>query len=143
MKRWFIARMGEYIEPGDIVPKVAMYLPNGQPRTSPDQASVSYRQWSVDGFAWCFGQLAASSMTNLQADPDIYILPDGALDMTVASIPSQTRQTMRNRLEAAGFTFAGVTNQWSIRQVLAYLRSQIQPALGDNVEDGDVRDFEG
>lgn len=130
MKRWFIARMGAYSpdEPDVTAPKVAQYTPN-------------WRAWSVASRPWCFGQCAAADMTPMQADPDIYILPDGALDMSVGSIPANVRTTMRNRLEAAGFTFTDVKTTWTVRQLLVYLLKQILPPL-DSVETGDVADIE-
>ena len=131
MKRWFIARMGAYDaeQPDVTAPKIAQY-------------TTSYRLWTVAARPWCFGQCAASNFTAMQADPDIYILPDGAMDMSVGSIPAAVRTTLRTRLEAAGFTFADVKTTWNVLQMLGYLRAQIQPALGTNVEDGDVADIE-
>ena len=99
---------------------------------------VSFRQWTKYGFGWCFGQLATNDITPLQADPDIYILPDGVMDMSVGSIPVATRTTMRTRLEASGLSFTDVKTTWTVRQLLTYIARQIQPDI--NVEAGDVRD---
>ena len=124
-KRWAICKMGEYDEPGFIVPKFNVYGANS-------------RIWSKDGLNWCFGQVAHDNIAELQADPDIYVLPDGSLDMSVGSIPSAVRTTMRNRLEAAGFAFSEVKTTWTVRQVLNYLARQLQPGM--DVDSGDVQD---
>jgi len=128
MKRWAIARMGDYEGDGAIVPKFNLYPCNS-------------RIWSKQGFNWCFAQIAASDITGLQADPDIYILPDGAMDMSVGSIPAGVRTTMRTRLENAGFSFNDVKTSWTVRQLLVYLVKQIQPLIR-TVEQGDVPDIE-
>lgn len=140
MKRWFIARMGDYENASTNVPATNKYAPNGTLRSDLlNDPTMPVRTWSRPGFAFCFGQLATSDITAVQADPDVYVLPDGAMDMSVGSIPAQVRQTMRARLEAAGFDFSAVTTQWTVRQVLVYLLQQIQPVL-DSVETGDVPD---
>ena len=128
MKRWAICRVGDFENEGTLVPKFNLYQCNS-------------RIWTKPGFAWCIGQIAAPSLTEINADPDIYVLPDGAMDMMLSSIPSGTRTTMRNRLEAGGFVFTDVKNTWSVRQLLVYLAKQLQPAL-TTVEQGDVRDIE-
>lgn len=132
MKRWFIARMGFYLaeDPDVRAPAVAKYTNN-------------FRIWNSSQRLpnWCFGQCAAANFATIRADPDIYVLPDGALDMSVGSIPANVRTTMRNRLEAAGFTFTDVKTTWTVRQLLVYLLKQIQPPL-DTVEQGDVQDIE-
>lgn len=143
MKRWCICKLGDYENEGARVPALNKYLPNGSLRADllNDPVAPS-RVWSKPGFNWAFGQVSASNLTAMQADPDIYILPDGALDMSVGSIPSGTRTTMRNRLEAAGFTFTDVKTTWTVRQLLVYILRQIQPAM-DTVEQGDVADVTG
>ena len=128
MKRWAIARVGDYENDGSLVPKFVLYPSN-------------YRIWTRPGFNWCFAQVAASDFTAMQADADIYILPDGTMDISVGSIPAGVRTTMRTRLEAAGFVFADVKTSWTVRQLLVYLLKQLQPAL-DSVEQGDVPDIE-
>lgn len=125
MKRWFIARLGDYENDGGNVPKINLYT-----QTS--------RIWTKPGFGWCFGQLAAGSVTEMQADPDIYILPDGAMDMSVSSIPVTVRNTLRTRLESAGFEFGAVKTVWTVRQLLNYLLQQLQPI--PSVEAGDIPD---
>jgi hypothetical protein len=143
MKRWFIARMGDYEGDGSRVPATNKYRPNGQPKADLlNDPTVPSRVWSKQGFNWCFGQLATSDITTMQADPDIFILPDGAMDMELSAIPGGTRTTMRNRLEAAGFSFTGVQWTWSIRQLLVFLVKQLQPNIG-TVEQGDVQDVTG
>lgn len=129
MKRWFIARMGDWDSQGVISPKVSAY------------EGVRHRSWTANAMPWCFGQLAVADLTPLQADPDIYILPDGALDMSIGSIPASVRTTLRSRLESAGFVFTDVKTNWTVRQMLVYLLRQIQPRL-DSVEQGDVQDVE-
>lgn len=120
--------MGEFEGAGALVPKFNLYNCNS-------------RTWVKPGFNWCFGQIATSNVAAMDSDPDIYILPDGAMDISVGSIPAGVRNTMRTRLESAGFTFADVKTSWTIRQVLVYLLRQLQPAL-DTVEAGDVQDIE-
>jgi hypothetical protein len=128
MKRWFISRVGDYDNEGTIVPKVNVYGCNS-------------RIWTSSALPnWCFGQLASNRVADLQADPDIYVLPDGTMDMAVSAIPSNIRTTLRTRLEAAGLSFADVKLTWTIRQLLNYVAGQIQPST--NVEAGDVPDQE-
>jgi hypothetical protein len=83
-------------------------------------------------------QFAAADLTAIQADPDIYVMPEGVMDMSVGSIPANVRNTMRTRLEAAGFVFTDVKTTWTIRQLLNYLGGQIFANF--NCEAGDVRD---
>lgn len=128
MKRWFIARVGDYEGDGALVPKVNLYECNS-------------RVWSKAGFGWCFGQLAAKDLTPLQADPDIFLIPDGAMDNAISTFPVAVRNNMKTKLEAAGFLFTGVKTTWTVRQLLVYLLKQLQPTL-DTVESGDVRDIE-
>jgi hypothetical protein len=128
MKRWFIARMGDYEGDGSRVPATNKYPCNT-------------RIWSHPTKNWCLGQLAIADLTQAQADPDIFIIPDAALDNAVSTIPTQVRNTMLTRLQNAGFETAGIKTVWTIRQVLIYLMQQIQPAL-NSVEQGDVKDIE-
>jgi hypothetical protein len=130
MKRWYIARMGNYDpdQPDVVCPAVAQY-------------TESFNVWSKKDFAWAFGKCAASNMQPLQDDPDIYILPDAVLDMSWASVPAGTRTTFRNRIEAAGFSYSGTTTGLTIRQVLIKILKQLQPAL-NSVEDVDIADVE-
>jgi hypothetical protein len=126
MKRWAIARM---VDDGF-----------GGIESAFNRYRCNTRIWSKTGFNWCFGQIAAPSLTEINADPDIYVLPDGVMDMSVGTIPAGTRTTMRNRLEAAGFTFTDVKTSWTVRQLLNYLKAQLDP--GGEVEQGDVPDIE-
>jgi len=127
MKRWAIARMAEY-EPGSLDAKFSQY------------PGVNYRLWDKPGFGWCFAQIATNNLTQFDGDPDIYILPDGAMDMSVGSIPAGVRTALRTRLEAAGFTFWAVRTSWTVRQLLLYIARQLQPEI--DVEAGDVVDIE-
>ena len=138
MKRWFIARLDEYEGPGDRGPKVVLYGRNGELLDDQNTVPLNFRIWSRPGFGWCFGQLAAQSMTTMQEDPDIFILPDGAMDMSVGSIPTAVRSNLRTRLENAGFEFGDVRTNWTVRQLLNYLLQQLQPI--PSVESGDVPD---
>lgn len=126
MKRWAISKLGEYegTENG-IVPKVILYAGN-------------VRLWAKPGFNWAFCQVASNDFTAMQADPDIYVLPDGTMDMSVGSIPAGVRTTMKSRLEAAGFVFTDVKTSWTVRRLLNYLVQQLQPTI--NVENGDIPD---
>ena len=126
MKRWAICKLGEYEgEDGGIVPKFNIYTQNS-------------RIWSKQGFNWCFGQFSAPSLTAMQDDPDVYILPDGVMDMSVGSIPLAIRNNMKTKLESAGFVFSAVKTSWTVRQLLNYLAAQLQPGI--DVESGDVKD---
>ena len=126
MKRWFIARMGDYENDGALVPKTNLY------------PAVNTRIWTRPGFAFCLGQLAAASLTALQADPDIKLIPDAALDNALSSIPKTTRDAMVAQLTGAGFDVSAVRTTWSVRQLLMNLKRQLQ--TDDNIESGDVRD---
>jgi hypothetical protein len=126
MKRWAIARM---IDDGQ-----------GSLESAFNRYPCNTRIWTKPGFAWCFGQIATANITPIAADPDIYVLPDGVMDLSVGAIPVSVRNTMRTRLEAAGFVFYAVKTSWTVRQLLQYLKGQIQP-VGD-VEAGDVIDIE-
>ncbi len=128
MKRWAIARMGDYDGDGALTPAF-----NRHPCNS--------RIWSKPGFGWCIGQIAASNLTAINADPDIFVIPDGAMDNALSSFPVATRNNMQTKLTAAGFSYAGVKGTWTVRQLLVFLAKQLQPAL-DSVEAGDVRDIE-
>lgn len=129
MKRWAICRLGDYEGDGSISQKFMLY------------PGVSFRSWTKPGFNWCFAQIATKDLTPLQADPDIYILPDGTMDMSLGSVPAGVRTAMRNKLEGAGFDYAAVKATWTVRQFLHHIARQIQPEI--NVESGDVRDVEG
>ena len=135
--------MGDYENEGTRVPALNKYRPNGQLRADllNDPVAPS-RVWSKLGFSWAFGQVAASNLTAMQADPDIYNLPDGTMDMSAGSIPAGVRTTMRTRLEAAGFVFTDVKTSWTVRQLLQYILRQVQPAI-NTVESGDVADVAG
>ena len=128
MKRWFVARMVD-IGGGEIVPKVATY------------ANVNYRVWSKDGFSFGFGQLATNNVSQFDGDADIRIIPDAALDNTWSTVPQATRNAVQNYLTNAGFTFTGLNNQSTIREILQHLKGQLQ--ADNNVESGDVVDVEG
>ena len=126
MKRWFIARMGDYENEGTLVPKTNLYPCNT-------------RIWSKAGFAFCLGQLGAADLTAINADPDIRLIPDAALDNTLSTLSAATRNAMRTGLENGGFDISAVTNTWSFRQLLKHLKLQLQS--DDNIESGDVRDL--
>jgi len=117
--------MGQYEDDGSNSPKIAMYTP-------------TWRSWSKPGFGFAFVQFASNDVTVINADPDIYVLPDGAMDMSVGSIPAAIRNTIKTRLEAAGLTFADVKTSWTVRQLLNYIARQIQ--TGIDVEVGDIPD---
>lgn len=125
MKRWAISKLGDFEGDGSVVPKLNLY-------------TETSRIWTKPGFSWCFGQIASGDLTAMQADPDIYILPDGAMDMSVGSIPLAVRNTLRAKLEAGGFVFTDVRTSWTVRQLLTYVAGQLQPGI--NVEAGDIPD---
>jgi hypothetical protein len=126
MKRWAIAKLGDWEDDGSISPKLSLYPCNRS-------------NWTKQGFGWAFCKFSAKDLTAIQADPDIYVLPDGVMDMSVGSIPTNVRNTMKTRLEAAGFVFTDVKTTWTVRQLLNYLAQQIQPEA--NVESVDVADL--
>jgi hypothetical protein len=140
MKRWFIARMGDYENEGTRVPATNKYKPDGTLRADlyADPTAPS-RIWSKPGFDWCFGQVAASSMTAMQADPDIAILPDATLDAAFSSLPLAVRNAAITRITNAGFDVSAIKSVWTIRQILVHLLKQLQPAL-NSVEQGDIAD---
>ena len=124
MKRWAICKMIE-VAPQEIDPAIAKY-------------PGSWRIIHVPGRNWVLCQFSSINLTPIQADPDIYILPDGAFDMSVGSIPAAVRTTLRTKCEAAGFVFTDVKTSWTVRQLLNYLGSQIQQ--GFSCESGDVKE---
>jgi hypothetical protein len=128
MKRWFVARMGDYDpnDPGTLVPKVGVYT------------NVNYRLWSRAGFAFCMGQLATDNLDQFAGDNDIRLIPDAALDNLLSSLSPATRTEMQNGLTAAGFDVSAVKQTWSFRQLLKHLKLQLQS--DDNIESGDVRE---
>lgn len=128
MKRWAICKVGDYENDGTLVPKFNLYNCNS-------------RIWTKAGFGWCIGQIAAPSLTEIGADPDIFVLPDGAMDNALSSFPVAVRNKMQSKLTAAGFSFTGAKTTWTLRQLLIFLAQQLQPGL-DAVEQGDVRDIE-
>lgn len=125
MKRWFVARMGDYENDGSLVPKTNLYPCNS-------------RTWVKTGMTWCFGQLATDDLSGLSADPDIKLIPEAAMDNMLSTIPAAVRTAMRNNLTAAGFDISAVTNTWTIRQLLKHLRIQLQGS--DDIESGDVHE---
>jgi len=126
MKRWAICKLGEYEEPGILMPKVGLY-------------TESRKTWSKSGFVWGVCRFSVGDLTAINADPDIYVLPEGALDMTIINIPSNIRTVIRQKCEAAGFVFSDVKTTWTVRQLLNYLAGQLQPGVDCTVFD--VRDI--
>ena len=126
MKRWGVCKM--------------TYDPVNQENVSAISKydNVAWRIFHTTGRNWVLIQFAAADLTEIQADPDIYVMPEGVMDMSVGSIPANVRNTMRTRLEAAGFVFTDVKTTWTIRQLLNYLGGQIFANF--NCEAGDVRD---
>lgn len=129
MKRWAICRLGDYENDGTLVPKFSVYHCN-------------FRIWSKAGLNWCFGQIGSNQIAAMQADPDIFILPDASLDMAWSAVPAGTRNAVTNKLSSAGLSTVDWKANWSIRQCLVNLLKQIQPAL-TTIEDSDVADQEG
>ncbi len=129
MKRWFIARMGDYENDGGLSPKLTVY-PN-----------VNYRIWSKPGFGFCFGQLATNNLDQFAGDNDIRLIPDSGLDNAISSIPANLRNAMQAQLADAGFDMSAVRLTWTLRQLLKHLKVQLDN--DDNIESGDVRDIEG
>jgi hypothetical protein len=56
----------------------------------------------------------------------IFAFPAGVLDRPVTDFTTAQRNAIRNKLEAAGFSFAWATNATTIRQILEYLAHTIQ-----------------
>jgi hypothetical protein len=126
MKRWFIARMGNYDGEGTVVPATNKYVANT-------------RIWSKPGIDFCLGQLGAASLVGINNDPDIKLIPDAALDNLLTTIPAAVRSAMIVNLTEAGFDVSAVKGSWSIRQLLKHLKLQLQ--TDDDIESGDVRDL--
>jgi hypothetical protein len=125
MKRWFVALLVTDAD-GNTSPKVEQYV------------RVNYRIWTKDGFGWCFGQLATDNVSQFDGDNDIFVLPDASLDNAFSTIPTSVRNAMLNTLQAAGFETSDIKTTWTIRQVLQYLKGQLQ--TDNDVESGDVRE---
>jgi hypothetical protein len=128
MKRWFVCRLVE-VDPNEWEPKVGSY-PN-----------VNYRVWTKTGFNFCLGQLATNNVSQFGDDNDIRIMPDASLDNTWGTVPAGTRSAVQTFLTNAGFTFTGLNNQSTIREILQHLKGQLQ--TDTDVESGDVVDVEG
>jgi len=127
MKRWFIARIGFYEEPenegGALVPKILAY---------PDV--ILLRQWTKPGFDWAIGRLATNNTAQMDADPDIFIIPDMTLGSSWGSMPANQRNIVKNRMEQAGFVWS-VSTSWTVQQVLEYACAQIQPGVNVAAQD--------
>jgi hypothetical protein len=128
MKRWALCRMGAY-DPTD---------PNTRGPALDRHANVSYRIWEHPTKNWCLAHFATNSLTTINADSDIKVLPDATFDASWGSIPSNVRTAVKNAVEALGFTFA-VQTTWTVRRVLNYVANQIQPEI--DVSAGDVQDM--
>lgn len=126
MKRWAVCRMVEI---------------DGSREAAVNRYRCNTRVWSKPGFNWCVVHVAAPSLVEIQADPDIYMIPDGAMDNALSTFPVATRNAMKTRLEAAGFEFASVKTTWTVRKLLIHLAKQLEPGV-TSVEDGDVVDIE-
>ena len=124
MKRWAICRMGEWVEPNEVIPRVGLY-------------AAGYRCWSRDGMQWGLCHFAVDDLAAINSDAMIKVLPDATLDAAWSTIPNAVRNQVKSAMEAAGCTWA-VQNTWPVRQVLNYCVTQIQPGIDVTV--GDVRD---
>jgi len=116
MKRWCICRVGEYEEAGVRMPKVGLYTEKRKTYPHPTKE-------------WALCRFGIADLTPVQADPDIYLIPDGALDMTISNIPIAQRNALKNWLEARGFVFTDVKTSWTVRQLINYLAGQLQPGI--------------
>lgn len=125
MKRWAICRMGEWDEPGEILPRVALY-------------AKKYRALSVDGLAWALAQFSVNDLTAVNADDMIRLIPDVTLDAAWSTIPSNVRTQVRTAMQNAGFVWAP-NNSWTVRRVINYCAEQIQS--GVDFTQGDVQDI--
>ena len=126
MKLWCVCKVGEYEEPGVRVPKVALY-------------TETRKTWPHPTKLWALCRFSVAEITPaLQADPDIYMLPDATLDAAWSTIPNNVRNAVKNAMERAEFTWA-VQNTWTVRQVLNYAVNQLQPGVDCTVFD--VRDI--
>lgn len=124
-KRWALCALGDFENDGNRVPKFNLY-------------PVNSRIWTKAGSDWCFGQIATDNVSEMAADPDIYVLPDGSMDMSVGSIPTTVRAEMKARIESAGLSFTAIKTTWTVRQMLNHIAGQFQS--GVDVEVGDVQD---
>lgn len=124
-KRWVLCKMGDFENTGDTVPKLNLYGANS-------------RVWTGSR-EWAFGQVGYDNIAELSLDPDIYVLPDAPMDMSIGSIPVAVRAEMKAAAESAGLEFSAVKTTWTYRSMLNYLAGQIQS--GADVELGDVQDM--
>ena len=135
MKRWFLAKLDFYEEPenegGALVPKTNLH-------TTSSGGPINTRIWSRPGFGWCFGQLATDTLTAMNADTDIYILPDASMDIVWNNVPKTKRNEVKAVMESAGFSYAGITTNSTIREILQKLKGQLQS--DNDVESGDVKE---
>lgn len=130
MKRYFLARMGDYEYDGAIYPAVAKYLASGAP--DPDMLSDESRcnraTWAkYPEHEWGIGIVAAGSLQHMQSDPDIYLLPDASHDVSWGALPVSVRNAAVAAMQAAGFVTVYIKTSHPYHQVLDYLIQQRQP----------------
>ena len=125
MKRWVLCKT--IFDPASNAnePAVSRYTDN-------------FRCWNKSGFAWQVCQIGVQDLTQIDADPDIYVLPDVSLDITVGQLSPTVRQTLNAKAQAAGFDTSGIKLSSSLREVLMLLGRQLQPTM--HPERGDVAD---
>lgn len=143
MKRWVVCTLGDYENDGTRVPKTNLYLATGEYNdTDFSLPRCHVRLWSKPGFNVGFGQLAIKRVDIMQADPDIILIPDAAMDNALSSIPSNVRTALKARLEGMGLDYSSAKATWTVRRLLIHLKNQVINTVSDSVEDGDVRDIE-
>ena len=80
---------------------------------------------------WCIMKydLSQEAHDDVMANCEgIFDFPAGALDRTLAEIPPNKRNAIRNKLESVGFSFGWATLDNTVRDVLAYVIHSTQLA---------------
>ena len=86
---------------------------------------------------WCVHKYDLSQVAHddvMENLTGIFSFPEGALDRRVADISQALRTAIRNKLDAIGFDYAWITNQTTIREILANLFHSVQLAEWANVQ---------
>lgn len=79
-------------------------------------------------FGWCLVLVDAADLAALRADGTLNEVPGVSLSATLGSLSGQVRNQIQNRLTALGVDLAGVTLQWTIRQLLIRIVQSLDAA---------------